>query len=182
MSTNTFVRSTLFAAVAAAAWVPWALTAGPMIGVWNARALYLIGTTTLYVAGLSPRSTQRITLGIVVGAIATGVALIVHTTAELCIGLAVLLGVARSAFLYRAKPARAAATEIGLLVGGLLSARFLGGPWLLSTASAIWGFFLVQSFFFLIAGTRQRRPTGAHPDPFEEAYRRADALLERIGP
>ena len=181
MRCNTFGRSALFAALAALAWLPWMIIAGPLVGVWNARALYLIALTVLYVAGLAPHSSRRLMLILVVGSVAGSVALVAHATADLAIGLAGILGITRSVFLYRAAPARAVAVEVTLLVSGLLFARFLAGASLASTAFAVWGFLLVQSLFFVIAGARERGPAPPRPDPFDEAYRRALAVLEREG-
>lgn len=179
MRWNTFARSSLFAAVAAAAWVPWVFVAGPIVGVWTARALYLGGVMMLYTAGLSPGATRGVVVALVAGAAASCVALAAQTTAELAIGLAMILGVARSGFLYRAAPARAVTTELALLVGGLLFAGFLAGYSLLSTGLGLWGFLLVQSLFFLVAGVQSRAVGDWRVDPFEEALRRALALLER---
>jgi len=177
MRHDSFASSVLFAALAAAGWLPWILLIGPIIGSEAARAFYLIGLSVLYVAIVSPR--RRLTFVAAVGVIATTLAFVAHSTVELCISLAVLIGIVRSALLYRAKAARAVVTEMALLLGGLLFARHLAGPSLLSTAFAIWAFFLVQSVFFLIGGVRPQRSVGTHPDPFEEAYRRAVVLLER---
>jgi hypothetical protein len=179
MRCNSFARSALFGAVAAAAWLPWVLVVAPLLGVWNARALYLVGVTAVYAAGLSPQGKRPLPVALATFPVAAVVALVAHTTAELAIGLATILGVARSGFFYRAAPARAVATEVTLLLGGLVFARFLAGVSLTATALALWGFFLVQSLFFLVAGVRARTRSGAHPDPFEEAHRRALALLER---
>jgi hypothetical protein len=97
---------------------------------------------------------------------------------ELCVALAVVLGIARSGFLNRAAPARAVATEVVLLVGGLVFARFLAGG-ATGTALALWGFLLVQSCFFLVGGVEPRPADGRHPDPFEDACARATEVLER---
>jgi len=179
MRWNTFGRSATFAAVAAGGWVPWALVVGAILGVWNAGALYLIGLVTCYVAGLCPQGTRR--MAAVTGLAALALACAAGSIIELCIGLAVLLGIARSGFLYRTAPACAVLTEAVLLVGGLLFARFLGGPSLASTTLAIWGFLLVQSVFFLVAGGRARKVGARHGDGFEEVYRLATTLLDRTG-
>lgn len=187
MRCNTFARSALFAALAAAGCLPWALVASPIVGPWNAQALYLIGTTALYLAGLPPGSAggppappRAMRTALVGGLAAAGLAVLARTTTELAIALAALLGIVRSGFLYRAAPARAAAIEITLLVGGLVFARFLAGSSPPSTSLALWGFLLVQSVFFLIAG--RRRLAAVHEiDPFEAAYRRALVLLDRTG-
>lgn len=187
MRCNSFARSALFAALAAAGCLPWAAVASPIVGPWNAQALYLVGITAFYLAGLSPASAggppplpRAMRTAVVAGLAAASLAVVARTTTELAIALAALLGIARSGFLYRAAPARAAATEIALLVGGLLFARFLAGSSPPSTSLALWGFLLVQSLFFLVAGTRPRSALAQHADPFDEAHRRAVALLERM--
>ena len=175
---NTFARSAMFAALAAAAWLPWAVLAMPIVGTWNARAFYLVVVAAAYVAGLSPDAKRRIAHGAVVAVVGTVLALTVRTTAELAIGLAALLGVVRGAFLYRAAPARSAVIEVVLLAGGLLFARFLSSASIMPTAFAMWGFLLVQSLFFLVAAVCPRAPARLG-DPFEEAYRSAMAMLDR---
>jgi hypothetical protein len=179
MRCNTFARSAVFAAGAATAWLPWLLVVAPVAGASTARVCYLVGVTAVYIAGLSPQGRRRITVALAAAIVGAVIAFVAHTTVELAIGLAAIVGVARSGFFYRAAPARAVATEVTLLIGGLLFARFLAGASLPATALSIWGFFLVQSLFFLVAGVRARPASGSHPDPFEEAHRRALALLEQ---
>jgi len=158
---DSFGRSAAFAACAALGWTPWVLLGGP-------RAFYLVGVTAVYVAGLGGPVAATLT------AVAGGALLLVGDAAVLCVGLAVVLAVARSAFLYRAAPARAVVVETALAGGGLVFARLLGTPSL-----AIWGFFLVQSFFFLVGGVRARETATGHSDPFEAAHARAMEVLER---
>ena len=178
---NTFVRSAVFAAVAAALWFPWAIIAAPTIGSWQARAFYLIAVAAAYVAGLSPRRARAVPLAAMLAIVGGAAAMVVASTAELSIVLETLLGVARSGVLYRASPARALATEAMLLATGLLFARFLGGFTIVSTALAIWGFLLVQSVFFLVGGVRARPLVAGVGDPFDDAHRRALVLLDRSG-
>jgi hypothetical protein len=181
MRWNTFARSALFAAVAAAAWLPWALVVVPVLGVWHARALYLILATAAYVAGLSTRRARAVPIAALILMLGGGIAIVATSTTALAVGLAVLLGGARSGVLYRASPVRAVATEALLVVAGLLFARFLGGFGLVATALAIWGFLLVQSVFFLVGGVRLRPIVERGADPFEEAHKRALVLLDRTG-
>jgi len=178
MRIDSFARSAAFAAVAALGWMPWLIATGPLIGSPAARAIYLVGVTALYAGGLA-KSPPRRAMVALVAALAGGVlAIIARGTPELCLALAAVLGVARSGFLHRAAPPRAVAIEAGLLVGGLLFARFLAvGP--LATALALWGFLLVQSCFFLVGGIGPRAADGRHPDPFEDACARATEVLER---
>ena len=57
-------------------------------------------------------------------------------------------------------PGRAVVLEAILLVGGLLFARFLATG-ALATAVGVWGFLLVQSCWFLVAGIATRACTTA---------------------
>ena len=178
---NSFSRGVIFAAIAAAGCLPWMLLTGPVLGTWNALALYLIGVTILCVAGLGPRSAGALRVALVAGLAASVAALAVRSTSELAIALAAIIGIARSGWLYRAAPARAVVIEATLLGGGLLFARHLVGPDLASAALALWGFLLIQSLFFVIGGVRSQRSAPGQIDPFEEAHRRALTLLEDPG-
>jgi hypothetical protein len=114
---------------------------------------------------------------VVTAVLGCGVGLITGTLGELALGLAVMLALARSAFLYRIPLARAVVIEAALVVGGLLFARFLAGASILSVMLALWGFLLVQSVFFLVGAVRARESESTCRDPFEAAYGRAVALL-----
>ncbi|HSD10111.1 MAG TPA: hypothetical protein VLF14_03950, partial [Candidatus Binatia bacterium] len=100
---------------------------------------------------------------------------------QLVLGLGVLVAVARSGFLYRSTPARSVVVEAIITGGGLLFARFLCGPSSAALLLSTWGFFLVQSVYFLVGGTYTPAGSGRHPDPFQDAYGRAMALLEGVG-
>lgn len=174
---NSFLRSVLFGAVAAAAWPLWLLVALPSLSWSAALTFYLIGATVLYIAALSP-SRPRGCVAATLAALAAGTgALTARSFPELLIVLAVILGVARSGFLLPTAPARAVLREAVLLIGGLCFARLLVSTAVPSVSLAVWGFFLVQSVFFLFADA-SRRAAAPEVDPFDAAYRRAVALLE----
>ena len=97
---------------------------------------------------------------------------------ELVLALGVIVAVARSGFLYRCAPARGVAVEAIITGGGLLFARFLCGPSTVALVLSVWGFFLTQSLYFLVGGAYTRGGSLRHPDPFQDAYGRAMALLE----
>jgi hypothetical protein len=177
MRVDSFVRSALFGALAALGSLPWLIALGPLVGLQRGLGLYLTIVAATYVAGLVPRGARRFGAAVAVAGLGCGIVLLAHTLSEVALGLAVLLGAVRSAVLYRARTARAVATEVILVTAGLLFARFLAGTSLPSVMLAIWGFFLVQSVFFLIGGASPRAAAGRHPDPFEEAHGRALALL-----
>lgn len=178
MRWNSFGRSLAFAALAGAAWPAFALAAGSVVGTSAALSLYLVATAAFHAAGLTPRRVHGIGAGLAAGAIAAAFALATRDPAVVALGAAIGIGVSRSGLLHRARAGRAIATEIALLGGGLLLARFLAAPGVLGIALALWGFFLVQSGFFLIGGIAERNGNPRNTDPFESAHRRALALLE----
>jgi hypothetical protein len=104
-------------------------------------------------------------------------------------GGALRLHVAACAFLFalhfgpsriaalRAAPGRALALELALGASAFALARLAGGPSVAETALAIWAFALVESAWPLFgAAAGPAAPTGL--DPFDEARRRVEALLD----
>lgn len=176
---NTFSRSLLFAVFAAGAALPWWMLARPFLGGARALAAYMIFVTAAYLAGLATeRGRRAVTLAIALLAGGT-VSFFARSFTELALGLGVILAVGRSAFLYSMPPSRAVVIELAITGGGLLFARFLAGGSALALVLAPWGFFLVQSLYFLVGGVSRRTGSGAHPDPFQDAYGRALSILER---
>ena len=117
---DSFGRSAAFAAVAALVWMPWAMLAAPFLGIPAARALYLVAVAALYCGGLAKSTPRRASTSVLVGIVGCVLALVARGTPELCLALAVALGVVRSGLVHRTAPARAVALEAGLLLGGLL--------------------------------------------------------------
>ena len=178
MRWNGFGRSLLFAALAAAAFPIFALVANPLLGWAPALSLYLVGIAAVYAAGLAPRRSRAALAAGIASALGVGVLLLAPSVGTVAAGAALIVGVCRSGILYRSRRARALVMETCLLAGGLALARFLAGPDTAQMAFAIWGFFLVQSFFFLLGGVTARTETTAGLDPFEVARSRALALME----
>jgi len=181
MRWNDFTRSLVFAAVAAAGAVPWLVLLGPALG-WNAAFTgYAVFSSAAYLVGAGPSVRQGLGAACVAGCLGAVAALLLPSAREGLAAAALLLALCRSGLLYRARFARAVASESALLVAGLGLANHLLGPSAFSAVLAIWGFFLVQSGFFLIAGIRERAdgPTGA--DPFDVALARAAEILEHGG-
>ena len=73
---------------------------------------------------------------------------------------------------------RALLVEASLLAAGLAFAKALAGSSVSSVALAVWGFFLVQSLFFLAGGTAARPEEEFAEDPFDRARREAVRLME----
>ena len=181
MRWNDFGRSLLYAAVAAAGAVPYFLLLAPALGWHAALASYAVLSTSAYLAGLGRTVRQGLGAALLAGALGAVAALLAPSPREAFAAAALLLGLCRSGLLYRTRFARAVVSESVLLVAALGLANHLlaGSPF--SAVLAVWGFFLVQSGFFLIGGARVRAedPTGA--DPFDVALARAAEILEQGG-
>jgi hypothetical protein len=179
MRIDSFGRSAVFAAVAALGWIPWIVLVGPFVGAPAARALYLVAVIAVHAGALATSVARRASTMLAVATTGVLLAWIARGLPELCIGLAVALGVARSALLSRTAPARAVVVESLLIVGGLAFARFLAGGSAHAMTLALWGFLLIQGCFFLVGGARDRAADGRPLDPFDDACARAAELLER---
>ena len=186
---NGFGRSLLFAFLCAGV-APFYLGVVQVVGGWKlAFATYLLLAAAVYLFGVARRP--------VGGIAAAGATLLCGSTllrfgasvSELALALAVLIGLFRSGLLQPARHnspngfARRFAIEAGLIGSGLALASYLFHGALVPEASALWGFFLVQSAFFLIGGaaapTRGDSSEPPEIDPFERACRRARALLQQ---
>lgn len=173
---SSFGRALGFAVAAAAA----LLVAAPLLApVFGTRALlrgFAVGVAVVYLMGLGPRWR-----GVASAAVAAGLGAVLLVlplpVASTVAAMAGVVALCRSGILYRQRPLRALVAEALLLAGGLALARFLAGGGPVSWALATWGYFLVQSTFFLIGGVRVRREAPSE-DPFERARAELLALLE----
>ena len=72
MCWNDFGRSLLFGAVAAAAFVPFAIVAAPHLGWGGTLAAYAVASASAYLAGLGATRRQGLGAGLLVGLLGTG--------------------------------------------------------------------------------------------------------------
>ena len=93
-------------------------------------------------------------------------------------GAALAIAVARSCLLGTDRIARTVVIVAALALFGFAFVRSLGGHGLFPVALSIWGWFLVQSVYFLIGGGLPRVAAQGEADPFELARERANAILE----
>jgi hypothetical protein len=173
-----FAKSLWFAALAAGALPLWLLLARPFFGAGRVLGAYFVAVAAAYLASIAPTRSRALVVVIVAAAVGGVAAPLTRAPGELVPVLAVLVAVARSGFLYRCTPARGVAVEAIVAGGGLLFARFLCGPSVAALVLSLWGFFLVQSLYVLLGGTNAAA-VSRHPDPFQDAYGRALALLDR---
>jgi hypothetical protein len=177
MSRHRFVRSLVFGAVAALATAPFLLTFGPTLGRAPALALASVLATAGHLAVVAPGRARGVRVGFL--ALVLGLALFGSASPSTTVlGSAAILAVLRSGFLYRSRPGRALLLEGSLLAAGLAFANALAGSSVTSLALAVWGFFLVESVFFVVGGTSARPEEDLDEDPFDRARREAVRLME----
>ena len=174
---SAFGGTLVFGALAAAILPVTVLAASPFLGVSRALMLHAILATVGYAMVLTSGARRRLAVGAV--SLAGGLVLagLSRSPGELLVLLSLGLGLLRSGWLFRRRTLRAVAIESLVLVGSVAVARFLAAPGLLGSALAVWGWFVVQSFYFLIGGIETRRPKLREGDPFDEAQRELEELL-----
>jgi hypothetical protein len=176
MRWDSFSHSVLFGALAGLGWL--GVVQLPL-SAYAAYPPYVIGCVAVYLAGLAPARRRRLAAGSLGAALGFGVFLLVGGVREATLAAAFVLAVVRSGFLYRQGPLRAVVLESALVLGGLSIARVFAGAGAESLAFGVWGFFLVQSLFFLAPGVGHRRGPQESEDPFERARSQLERLLER---
>jgi hypothetical protein len=178
MRMGNFSGSLLFGAVAALGSVAFMVAMRSLLGASLALSTYCVASAVLYLVAMAPNWSRGIRIGFL-AAVLGGATLVFAPSATVAVlGATVVLGLMRSGFLFRARPGRALTVELSLLGGGLLLANALAGAGSLGLAMAIWGFFLVQSVYFLLGGINERSESTPEIDPFEEACVRATRLME----
>lgn len=169
---------TLGYGAAAAAGLPVAILAlQPILGVQRGLGLALVMATAGYLVALTPGPRSKLAMGVaalLAGGVAWGV--VAGSSRELFLALTLGVSAVRSGVLYRRRPLRAVVIEGIVAIGSLATARWLATPGLLGEALALWGWFVVQSFYFLLGGLTLRRPR-PEGDAFETARQRLEELL-----
>jgi len=172
-----FGHSLAFAACAAAGLSVAVTFGGPIFGDTAAARLYLIAAAGIYPAGLSPDRSRRVA-ALALAALAGGVlALLPLDLRATAVGAAGIVAFARGVLLAEKRDLRALAIEAVLGVAGLAAAAHFARGGLFALCLALWGYFLVQSGYFLI-GRRADRSDETARDPFDRARERLARLLE----
>ena len=175
-----FFISLGFAAIAALAVVPWLIAAAPLIGFDAALGLFAALATATYLFVIAPQKAKALPATLIVcPALGLGWLFLPGSPSRLLM-LLLAIGLVRSGFFYRRRPARALAVELALGLGSMLAAAWLTGPTVLSHALLVWGVGLTQSLYFLttdIDVKSDSRPI----DAFEGAHDRAMRLLDQTG-
>lgn len=172
---NGFGRSLGFAAVAGAGTSLLLVLVPPTQAGYVLLRAYLVGCAVVYAAGLATRSRDALVAAAAGATLGVLLLLLPVGLAGTALGGTAILAWLRSGILYRARPLRALTCELLLGLTGLALAGFLKGAGVpvMGLGLAVWGYFLVQSVFFLIGGVTPR-PVDGPLDPFDRA--RADLL------
>ena len=174
---DSFAGSLVFAALAAAG-LPVAVTfGGALFGAEAAVRLYAIGAAGAYAIALCPDRSRRVAALAFAAFAGAILALLPLDLRDTAIGAAGIVAFARGVLLAQGRTLRALAIEIVFAAAGLAAAAHFARGGLFALCLAIWGYFLVQSGWFLIGG----HGTGAaerERDPFERARTRLQRLLE----
>ncbi len=171
MRLGTFSGSLLFAVLSGLASTAYLVTGNP-------SGVGAIGLAVLYLVAIAPSSSRALRIGTLAGVLGLALGLLAPSAEASVVGAAFLVGVLRSGFVYRSRPWRGLAIETLLLSGGFVLATILNGYGPLDTALAVWGFFLVQSLYFLIGGVEHRAATPDGIDPFVKAREEALRLID----
>ena len=155
-----FTRTLGYGAFASAVLPLAVLALSPVIGAAAALGLYGVFAVAGYLAVLVTGGARR-RVGLACGSLAVGLAAwaVSESVSQLLVLLTVAVGLARSGLVLRHQSSlRGAVIEVVVFVGALLAARFLATPGLVGSAIALWGWFVVQSFAFLLGSIGRRRP------------------------
>ena len=171
-----FGRTLLYALGSAAALPAAVVFLGPAWGTSAALGLYVWAAAGLYAWGVARGRRGRWAAA----AGALGGALLAWSfspgLAWSALGGAALVALCRGVIEPRQRRGRALAIELLLGGAGLGAAAFLASGGLRSLALATWGYFLVQSLYFLLGG-RAGAGRAAELDRFEQARARLQQLL-----
>ena len=170
---------TLFFGIAAGVGFPgFSLLTAPVLGGAGAFQVWVALGAIAYAALLGIGWRERIIGAFTASAFVVPAALLADGIVGLIAGAALAVAVARSYLLGTDRIARTIAIETVLAVFGFAFVRSLGGAGLFPIALAIWGWFLVQSLYFLIGGGLPRPTASGDVDAFDLAHERANAIME----
>lgn len=173
-----FSRTLGVGAVAALSLPLTVLGLGHSLGAETALALHAVAVTAAYLACLAPGAGNRVAVFAIVSLLGAGVWMVAGPphTGSVLIGLAV--AAVRSGWLFPRNTLRALALEAGVLVAASATAACLlplfPSP-LVGAAVATWGWFVAQSFFFLVGD-----PLPAARPSRGDAFERAAGELEKL--
>jgi hypothetical protein len=177
MSIQGFASSLIFGALLAISFVFSAVALGPFLGHDSTLALHLGGGLIAYAAALAPSGRKALRNALVAALGGAAVLLATSAPGGLALGATMVLAAIRTGLSTGGGSPRSWLAEGVLGVAALVFAGSIGFAGPIGQATAIWGYALVQSLYFLVPGPRLRR-TRSQEDPFEKACGRLVLLLD----
>lgn len=177
MSRHSFGRALGFAAVSAALTFPALLLGAMLWGYDGSLALYMLGLAPLRTFSAAPELRAGLRAGIATAVLSVLLAIVVDSVQAALLATLVILAIGRGLLSTPRGLGRVLFME--LLLGGVSFAVFIAfrDQHLIGDALAVWGFWLVQSVFALLAYTPVARE--AEPvDRFVAAQTAAERLLQ----
>ncbi len=178
MSVRSFGGTIGFGLVAGIGFPGFAALCAPLIGSHAALRLYLALGAILYSALLGRDLRQRVSGAFGAALFVVPTALLTGEIASMAMAAALATAITRSWRSATNQLPRTIGIEAGLAVFGFAFVAALGGPGWVSISLAIWGWFLVQSLYFLVGGLSDAASHDA-VDPFDLATQEVNRILER---
>jgi len=175
MRVDSFTRTLVYGALAAALLPCAPIALGGMLGVGGATKLYLLGVAGLYIAGLAPERRSFVYALVLTSLALPLLAWATTTLPQAAFVAAAVVAIGRLLVAGRAQFAAAWPREIVLGGGGLALAMLIATPDALGSSLALWTFFLVQSLGSLLSGVGPGHP--AFPSRDQDPFDRARASL-----
>lgn len=175
-----FLATLAVAAIAALAIVPWLIAAAPVLGFSPALGVFAAFASAAYLFVIAPNPAPGLRAALLAGAAIGATSILLPGGSTRLLALLLVLGLVRSGFFFRRRPARALAVETALGLLSMLAVEWFAGHTVLSWAMAVWGLGLAQSLFFLAADI-EVRDDAEQGDAFVGAHERAMRLLEMTG-
>ncbi|MGI9430930.1 MAG: hypothetical protein ACR2PQ_01880 [Myxococcota bacterium] len=178
MNVRSFGGTLLFGIAAGVGFPGFSLLTAPLLGAAGAFQAWVALGAIAYAALLGIGWRERIVGAFTATAFVVPAALLAEGIVGLVAGAALAVAVARSYLLGTDRIARTVVIEAALAAFGFAFVRSLGGAGLFPIALAIWGWFLVQSLYFLIGGGLPQPARSGDVDAFDLAHERANAIME----
>jgi hypothetical protein len=175
--TRSFAGTLGFGLLAGGGFPGFALLTAPFLGTHVALSLWLTLASIVYSALLGLSWRDRVASAFLAAVFVVPTALLSSGIATVAMGAALAVAIVRTRLLGSTRLPRAIALEVMLAALGFAFVTALGGPGWVAISLAIWGWFLVQSLYFLAAGLGEPLAE-TEVDPFDLATREVARILE----
>ncbi len=177
MTVRSFGGTLGFGIAAGVGFPGFAVLASPIVGPHAALCLFVALGAIAYAALLGQGLRERVAGAFIAALFIVPTVLLTNEIAGVAMGAALAIAIARTRILGTSHLPRTVAVEAALAAFGFAFVTALDGPGWFPISLAIWGWFLVQSLYFLIGGLPAPVLEG-DVDPFDLASEQANRILE----